>query len=48
MALVLSLLLVMPICFAQTNTEILENYIQRFKLKGLIAPARRMALVALR
>lgn len=44
MLLVLSLLLVMPISFAQTNTEILENYIQRFKLKGLTAPAKKKAL----
>lgn len=44
MLLVLSLLLLMPISFAQTNSDILENYIQRFRLKGLTPPAKKKAL----
>ncbi len=44
MLLVLSFLLCMPISFAQSNTEILENYIQRFKFKGLNVPAKKKAL----
>lgn len=47
MFLLLASLIILPISFAQTDTEILEKYIQRFKLKGVTTPPKREALYEL-